>query len=64
MKGIHKYGLEMTSPNDISDQDLKNCATQLTGIFHFIFQASLSLLKPPILQKTCTVVHVLKSSSC
>ena len=47
-------------PDGISDQVLKNCATQLSGIFHFIFQVSLSLQKIPTLLKTLTVIPVPK----
>ena len=46
----------------ISGQVLKNCATQLSGIFHSIFQASLSLHKVPTLWKTSIVVPVPKKS--
>ena len=38
-------------PDGIFGQVLKNCATQFSGIFHFIFQASLSLQKVPTLWK-------------
>ena len=34
-------------PDGISGKVLKNCATHLSGIFHSIFQASLSLHKVP-----------------
>ena len=37
------------APDDISGQVLKNCATQLSSIFPFIFQVSLSLQKIPTL---------------
>ena len=49
-------------PDGISGQVLKNCATQLSGIFHSIFQASLSLHKVPTLWKTSIVVPVPKKS--
>ena len=42
-------------PEGISGQVLKNCATQLSGIFHSIFQAPLSLHKVPTLWKTSIV---------
>ena len=42
----------------ISGQVLKKCATQLSGIFHFIFQVYLSLQKIPTLWKTSTVIPV------
>ena len=40
----------------ISGQVLKKCATRLSGVFHFIFQVSLSLQKIPTLWKTSTVI--------
>ena len=49
-------------PDGISGQVLKNGATQLSGIFHSIFQASLSLYKVPTLWKTSIVVPVPKKS--
>ena len=52
-------------PDGISGRVLKTCASQLSGIFRSIFQASLSSHKIPILWKTSTVVPVpKKSSSC
>ena len=48
-------------PDGISAQVLKNCATQLSGIFHFIFQVALSLQKIPTLWKTSTVIPVSKN---
>ena len=47
-------------PDGVSGQGLKNCATQLSGIFHFIFQVSLSLQKIDTLWKTSTVIPVPK----
>ena len=49
-----------SGPDGISGQVLKNCATQLFGIFHFIFQVSLTLQKMPTLWKTSTVIPVPK----
>ena len=49
-------------PDGISGLVLKNCATQLSGIFHSIFQASLSLQNVPTLKKTSIVVPVPKKS--
>ena len=49
-------------PDGISGQVLKNCATQLSGIFHSIFQASLSLQKIPTLWKTLIILSVPKKS--
>ena len=46
-------------PGGISGQVLKNCATQLSGLFRVIFQVSLSLQKIPTLWKTSTVIHLL-----
>ena len=51
-----------TGSDGISSQVLKNCATQMSGIFHSIFQASLSLQKVPTLLKTSIVVPVPKKS--
>ena len=48
-------------PHSISGQILKNCATQLSGIFHSIFQASLSLHKVT-LWKTFIVMPIPKKS--
>ena len=50
-------------PDGISGHVLKTCASQLSGIFRSIFQASLRLHKIPILWKTSTVVPVPKKSS-
>ena len=47
-------------PDGISGQVLKNYATQLSGIFHFIFQVSLRLQKIHTLWKTSTVIPVPK----
>ena len=47
-------------PDGISGQVLKNCATQLSDIFHFIFQVFVSLQKIPTLLKTPTVIPVPK----
>ena len=47
-------------PDGISGQVLKNCATHLSGIFHLIFQVSLTLQKIPTLWKTSTVIPVPK----
>ena len=49
-------------PDGISGHVLKTCASQLSGIFRSIFQASLSLHKIPILWKTSTVVPVPKKA--
>ena len=49
-------------PDGISGNVLKTCASQLSGIFRSIFQASLSLHKIPIFWKTSTVVPVPKKA--
>ena len=49
-------------PDGISGHVLKTCASQLSGIFRSIFQASLSLHTIPILWKTSTVVPVPKKA--
>ena len=49
-------------PDGISGRVLKTCASQLSGIFRSIFQASLSSHKIPILWKTSTVVPVPKKA--
>ena len=49
-------------PDGISGQVLKNCASQLSGIFHSVFQASLSLQKVPTLWKTSIVMPVSNQS--
>ena len=49
-------------PDGISGRVLKNCASQLSGIFRSIFQASLSSHKIPMLWKTSTVIPVPKKA--
>ena len=53
---------KIPGPDGISGHVLKTCASQLSGIFRSIFQASLSLHKNPILWKTSTVVPVPKKA--
>ena len=53
---------KIPGPDGISDHVLKNCATQFSSIFHYIFQTSLSLQKVPTLSKTSIVVPVPKKS--
>ena len=48
-------------PYGISGQVLKNCASQLSGIFHFISQVALSLQKIPTLWKASTVIPLPKN---
>ena len=61
---IFQYTNVRKSPglDGIGRQLLNNCATQLSGIFHSIFQASLNLQKVPTLWKTSSVVPVPKKS--
>ena len=47
-------------PDGTFGQVLKNCVTKLSGIFHSIFRASLSLQKAPTLWKTSVVGPVPK----
>ena len=49
-------------PDGISGRVLKTCASQLSGIFRSIFQASLSSHKIPILWETSTIVPVPKKA--
>ena len=49
-------------PDGISGRVLKTCASQLSGIFRSIFQASLSSHTIPILWKRSTVVPVPKKA--
>ena len=54
--------LNSPGPEGIFGYVYKNCVTQLSGIFHSIFQAFLSLQKVPTLWKTFIVVPVPKIS--